>query len=584
MLDEAKGSDANTGATEAPNVTRVSPAVVIESVTFSDGTVVDFGDSDIIVFVGSNNTGKSEALRNIRDKSSRKEISGLVVRDLTLKTVGSEADLLSWLEENFKKRLEDPSNPHYLGLNASTHLSQAKSWWSNSDGGLHQLADFFIYLLTTEARLSAANPAPNISLTQDPVSHPIHYLQVDDRVEQKVSDYFREAFGQDLIVHRNAGNVVPLYCGDRPTPQAGQDRVSVDYIKALEKLTTLHTQGDGMRSFVGVILHSLIVSHTVTLIDEPEAFLHPPQARLIGRMLAEEAPLNRQMFVATHSGDFLRGVLDANSSRVRIIRLQRDGDKNIVSELTNSGIKTIWQDPLLRYSNVLDGLFHSSVVISESDSDSRFYAAMSEAIFDPALGRAHKDAMFLQSGGKARLPTVIQSMRKLKVPVSAVADFDVLNSEQPLRAIYESLGGDWSTVAADWSLVKGAIEAKKPEFTSEEAGEKIREVLSAVSERVFPKDAKERIQKILRQASPWSIAKEVGKAFVPPGDPTQACNRLLDSLRNKGLFVVEVGELEGFARSVGGHGPKWVNTVLTKDLVSDPELESAREFVRLVVG
>jgi hypothetical protein len=55
-------------------------------------------------------------------------------------------------------------------------------------------------------------------------------------------------------------------------------------------------------------------------------------------------------------------------------------------------------------------------------------------------------------------------------------------------------------------------------------------------------------------------------------------------LKSKGLFVVEVGEIEGFARSIGSHGPKWVNSVLSKDLAGDAELEDARQFVSSVVA
>jgi hypothetical protein len=50
-------------------------------------------------------------------------------------------------------------------------------------------------------------------------------------------------------------------------------------------------------------------------------------------------------------------------------------------------------------------------------------------------------------------------------------------------------------------------------------------------------------------------------------------------LRRLGLFVVEVGELECFYPAAGGHGPSWVNEVLSKDLASDPSLRAAREFV-----
>jgi hypothetical protein len=342
---------------------------------------------------------------------------------------------------------------------------------------------------------------------------------------------------------------------------------------------TLHNQGDGMRGFVGVLLHSLVVDHSAILIDEPEAFLHPPQARLLGRMLVENAPENRQMFIATHSGDFIRGLLDASTQRVRIVRIHREADVNHVKELDNEGIKSIWGDPLLRYSNVLDGLFHEKVIICESDSDCRFYAAILDAVFESQKETPKPDFMFTHCGGKDRLTVVIQALSSLGVPVIVVSDFDVLNNENPLKNIFASLGGEWDGVADDWKLVKASIEQKKPELSSEDVIKKISEILKSVQEKTFPERAKKDIIKVLKQSSPWSIAKTVGKSYVPSGESTQACQRIFNTFRKIGLYVVEVGELEGFVRSVGNHGPKWVNAVLTKDLLNDPELDEARKFI-----
>lgn len=561
-----------------------TPSLFIKSATFSDTTTIEFNDNDIVIFVGPNNAGKSVALKNLKEKSVKRSNAGLVIKDVSLSSYGSREELIEWLANNFRKNPENPDNPHFSGLGAGVHMQSAINWWINNSNGLYDLAHFFVYLLTTDARLSAANPAPIIALTKEPLNHPIHYMQVDDGIELKMSKYFKQAFGDELVVHRNAGNLVPLHCGKRPIPQVGQDRVSMDYIRSVEALPTLHTQGDGMRAFIGVILHSLIVKHTVVLIDEPEAFLHPPQARLLGRMLIDEAPTDRQLFIATHSGDFLRGLLDAESERVRIIRLQRDGNTNIVAELNNDGIRSLWADPLLRYSNILDGLFHNRVVVCESDSDSRFYAAITDALFDSDVEGVRQDIMFVNCGGKTRLAIVIKALKNLKVPVSAIADFDILNSDEPLKTIFSSLGGDWTEIESDYRLVKTSIEQKKPELDTEEVIKQIQEVLSRISESNFPKEAKEGIQRILRRSSPWSVAKEVGKAFVPSGDPTLACNKLFEEFRAKRLFIVEVGELEGFARSIGGHGPKWVNTVLAKNLAEDHELENARVFVKAVVG
>ena len=54
----------------------------------------------------------------------------------------------------------------------------------------------------------------------------------------------------------------------------------------------------------------------------------------------------------------------------------------------------------------------------------------------------------------------------------------------------------------------------------------------------------------------------------------------MQKLKEAGLLVVEVGEVEGFVPSVGNHGPKWVYEVMSKDLKNDPELEAARQFTK----
>jgi len=562
----------------------VPPRVWVKSVTFSDRTGVSFSPEDIVVLVGPNNSGKSVALSNIEQKARNPKSPGIVVRDVEIATQGSEDALIQWLEKTSRKSLSNPSNPIYTRLGSAVHQSQAKSWWTNYANGLQELSGFFVYHLTTDARLSAANPAPNIALTRDPLTHPIHYLQVDDKVESEMSSHFREAFREDLVVHRNAGKEVPLHCGEKPIPGEGQDRVSLDYIKALEQLPALHKQGDGMRSFVGVLLHSLVVDHTVILIDEPEAFLHPPQARLLGQMIVKETPENRQLFVATHSGDFLRGLLDTDTKRVRIVRLQRNGNVNPIKELDNSGIRQVWDDPILRYSNVLDGLFHSKVVLCEADADCRFYSAIMDALVDPTGEHRREHVMFLHCGGKARMPVVISSLANLDVRISVIADFDILNSEEPLRSIWEALGETWGQVQSYWATIKNAIDQKKPELASAEVIQEVQGILGSVKEEWFPKEARRNIETILRRSNPWSHAKSVGKPFIPSGEPTKACNRLLQSFEQKGLFVVPVGELEGFARSVGGHGPKWVNSVLKKNLEKDQELKAARSFVDQVLS
>lgn len=96
------------------------------------------------------------------------------------------------------------------------------------------------------------------------------------------------------------------------------------------------------------------------LIDEPEAFVRPPPARQLGRILVKDKPEDQQLWLSTHSGDLVRGLLEIPDASVRVLRLRRRDDVNVVAELSSSDVKTLWDDPLLRYSNILDGLFHEA--------------------------------------------------------------------------------------------------------------------------------------------------------------------------------------------------------------------------------
>ena len=554
------------------------PRLWIQECSFSDGTRVTFGKSDIILIVGPNNSGKSATLRAIRDKLAKNEVNP-VVSAISFVREGNAEEVISWLDTFAHKRAPFSTNPTFQAFGISVQKSIVPHRWIDPNS-VYELGRFFCHLLTADERLQAANPPNNINMLADPCTHPIHFLYRDDRLEKQLSTKFHKAFGEELILNRSAGNILPLHVGLCPNPGQGQDRISFEYISALEKLPLLHTQGDGMRSFTGVLLHTLVGRESILMIDEPEAFLHPPQARQLGRILVEDKPDERQLFVATHSGDILRGVLDAGSSKVRVVRIRRNGNVNHVRQLDNTKIAELWNDPLLRYSNILDGLFHEKVIVCEGDADARFYSAVADSIIDPQDENARRpDVMFVHCGGKDRIPLVVRALREVDVPVSIAVDFDVLSSEQPLKDIVESAGGDWNTVATDWGQVNNAINSKKPELSSDEVINDVKKVLEAIKDPIFPTSAKREIGKIFRRASPWATAKSSGITFVPSGDPINIFKKLLNSLKGYGVHIVEVGEVESFVRSVGNHGPKWVNEALKKDLRSDPELEPARKFV-----
>jgi len=562
-----------------------TPRVWVSKIKFSDGNELEIEKDGITVLVGPNNAGKSVSLSEIDHLLLSRSYPSKVVKEVSVGQEGDEEDLVAFLKSVSREQLEGANPlPTYFGLGYNIYESNARSWWVNPQNGLNDLKRAFVNPLTTEARIAAANPPQSITLTTQPPAHPIHILQRDTSQEKRFSEYFKQAFGTDLILHRHAGNIVPLYVGGRPELANGEEQSSISYLKKIEQLPLLHEQGDGMRSFVGVLLNTFVSHYPILLIDEPEAFLHPPQARLLGKMLANDLPAGRQLILATHNEDFLKGLLDAEAANLKIIRIQRDGNINRVCELNNDDIKNVWSDPILRYSNILSGIFHSRVILCESDSDCRFYSAVSDAVLGSNQS-VNPDILFVHSGGKHRMPVVIDALIRLNVPMSVVADFDVIREENVLKKIFGCLGGDWdSEIYKDWKLVRDSIDSRKPEIETGELKSKIEEILSNVKNKNFPETEAENIKKLLRKSSAWSYAKEQGRSFIPAGDPVNAWNRLLAKLNESGLFVVEIGELESFDRSIGNHGPKWLNNVLRKNLLTDTALEDARKFVKKIIG
>ena len=463
------------------------------------------------------------------------------------------------------------------GVNLQTGVSDLKQHWPNAASIFKSL---FCMLVRTEGRITDSDPVDSIAVPDDPVSHPIHML-LNDTIEEKMSGYFRKAFGDDLILFRTGGKHMPLLVGHRLRPTTGEDRVSHTYCERLLKSTVpLHEQGDGMRSFASVILHILApITPSVLLLDEPEAFLHPSQARLLGEIIAREKSPRAQLFLATHSPDVLDGLIGLSPKKLRVVRIQRDGIVNRIKELDKALIQEISVDPLMKYSSVMSGVFHERVIICESDTDCMFYGAIID--LPGVYGNRHPDVLFVHANGKDRMATLARILVALDVTVDVVADIDILREEAKFRRVVESLGGDWSEIQLPSQVVRSAVSQQKPSLGIAEVGTNIRQILDDSLDQLALSALRSCINDVFRKASPWDTIKRSGASGLPAGDATQRFKELQNLCNRIGLWIVPVGEVEGFCKSVGNHGPKWAQRVVdSKSLSNDPELEPARCFVR----
>ena len=556
-----------------------APTVRFGSIKFSDGTDIKVGDSDIVVLVGPNNAGKSVALKELK-KWLKNQQPGKVIKDATINPIGTQEDFEFYLRQ-YTKVTVDGNSVNVSGNGFSVGFGQiidVKHLWPDN---ISHFSPLFCTLAATETRITEGDPVPAFKVLEEWPSHPIHLLYKSDELELKISDFFRQAFGDDLIVYRLGGEEIPLIVGKRETAKEGEDRLSDSYNERLLSASQpLKEQGDGMRSFASVILRLLAPTSTsVLLLDEPEAFLHPPQARLLGEIIASNKPPGSQLFVATHSPDVLKGLIIKSSENLHILRLQRVGDINEVLELDKSVIKEISTDPLMMQAMVMSGVFHERVVICESDADCMLYRSILH-LPEVHLGR-YPDVLFIHANGKHRMAVLAKLLVQLGVTVDVIADIDIIRDIDDLKNIVMSLNVNWLEIHKFAESINKAIEGQRSRRTALEIKKDIEIVLEKFPIKgSLPTQIRTEIQNQLRKTSPWDAVKKAGKNAIPPGDASLNFNRLESLCSCAGLWIVPVGEIEGFCRTVSGHGPKWVQTVLEeKDLSTDKDLCEIREFV-----
>ncbi len=573
-------SEINKSNVPADKVELQPPKLFFETITFSDNTTLTLDEDDIVVFVGPNNAGKSAALRELDRWVGRPE-PGLVVKNTSITQKGTQGDLRAYLEATAQKS-GDSVNLCYGGIGYNIHHTHIQCFDKPTDR--HPVAPFFAKQLTTEGRITDSNAAPGIALFHDPPTHPIHLLLMDEALSKDISDKFRHAFGKDLTPFRAGGKEFPLYVGEKPVVPYEKDELSREFVNALQSSNVLlQTQGDGMRSFAAVVLHALTAhTHSVQFLDEPEAFLHPPQARLLGRYIAENKTSTSQLFISTHSTDVLEGLIEGGSNKVRIVRIRREGDVNHIKELNKEQTRSVRKDTLARFSRVFDGVFFEHVVICEADADCMFYQSLLSL---PSIsGDRRPDVLFVHATGKHRMAKLADTLRLLDVPVSVIADIDILNDENMFRDLFEKQGGNWEEVKSHWKAIADLVVNQRPPRNAEQVVDLIAKELEGITgDAEFPKERERKIKRIFKNTSPWSAMKSSGRSALGHGGPVEHFDRLCKKCSNHRLWIVPVGELEGFCRSVGSHGPGFVEKVLEeRNLETAPELQEAREFVEKI--
>lgn len=548
----------------------------ISKIHFNDGTILDTQKNSIVVFVGPNNAGKSQTLRDIYAICDEK-VPSTVVSDIE---IVKNAQPIENLLDSISTKIEHGSYTVYESLNGGVAVDEHTNHQFQTSKYFKNFRDLFVANLDTSARLTICNATGSITRS-DPKRHPIHYAAFESKYRKWLSSNFKKAFGVEITPNILNGASIPLCIGEPiqldGTYEDDQDRLE-QYAERIALLDQVQNQGDGMKSFTGILLYLMLDYFCTFLIDEPESFLHPPQARIMGQVIGESLANDQQAFIATHSEDIIKGLIETCPDRVSIVRITRTGKTNHFSILDSQKLQDVWNDPLLRHSNIMSALFHKSVVLCESDSDCKMYSLVESHL---KRGRdSFSETLFIHCGGKHRIAKVVSALRSLDVDVKTIVDIDVLNDEQVLQGILHSFGIGWDGIEKDYNRIVSNLHSPKESINRFSAKVSIDAIFDRSKSKTLTSSEIKEIRDVISTTSKWTPIKNGGVSALPAGDATQAFGNIDSKLRQQGMYIVPVGELECFIKEIGGHGPDWVNKVLeTYPNLEDATYTTIREFI-----
>lgn len=506
-------------------------------VKFSETGSFDLEVKGITLFVGPNNSGKSLLLREIETISSTDTPPNnlKIVSDFDIEWPDETAlhKIIETAKENTPsgvplghvefKRLtpngqRDASNISIAHLQHCVSQKTQKSWIARS------LIRWGIIRLDGRSRFNLTNDQQGGDLEKPPQNILANLFQ-DEVARASVRTLVKDAFNVNLYVDpTNLGQLrIKLADGEIPTDEQSLNAVAREFYRGA---THIKDASDGVQAFTGIVAAILSGEYHTILIDEPEAFLHPPLARKLGKSLATIASeRNGTLMASTHSPDFLMGCVQASQS-VKVVRLEYSQGKSRAKSIDPESLKTFLNRPLMRSTNVISGLFHDGVIVTESDNDRAFY---SEIFYRLAEGKPdYPSILFINAQNKQTIQEIIGPLRGFGVPAVAITDIDIVKD-----------GGN------TWTNWLKAANLPKASYTS--FGQQRSSVNNAL------------------QSTNKNMKTDGGLELLDKDDRL-AADMFFDSLESFGVFPVRLGEVENWLPHLNVPGKKtdWTVAMLER--------------------
>lgn len=406
----------------------------------------------INIIVGPNNSGKSRLLKELRDylAGDHRDLKILSTVDFpypdsfdeinTAYNIGSKMvqdQYGNWMLKVYTNRPDQTldmtaslesyftRNINAFGGNWQEHFTNVVDQKDNAEF-LSWFGSLFYQYIGTEERLTICKTQRNYGMDSNSANY-LTSFKYSDELLNSLANKVKQLFQKDIYLDtqtlgdRLLFRVGENFDGIRSKPISNETEA-----RNLFDEDTLDNQGDGLKSFVSTFLSLNYGKSEVLLIDEPEAFLHPPLARQLGEMIGESQNENKTVFIATHSVEVLKGVL-SKCKDVNVIRItQPESRKNEVKLVNQEVLNSILQNPLLRVSRVLEGIFCDRVIITEAEADELVFQELIEKIF------SESGLFFAHGQNKQTLATIAELYQKIGVKYEIITDFDVLRQPAEL--------------------------------------------------------------------------------------------------------------------------------------------------------
>ncbi|MBN6886220.1 energy-coupling factor transporter ATP-binding protein EcfA2 [Cytobacillus horneckiae] len=515
---------------------------------------LDFSPQSVNVIVGPNNSGKSLLLREILQVlNSFENLEFSIVDEIKLRSFSKE-EITNIINLHKKRDIHNMDNYSIsiLGSNGyPTHTINEETFYSAfesynaNDAYLKQFITSFLagqstLLLNGQTRLNSLawkeySTQPQLS---ENYNNTVNKIINDDQLYEKLGSYIHDAFNVYPEINID-GSRARIVLSKSKIPEHLRLSVKQEATEFFEKAQNEENTSDGRKAYIGIISEIIAGNPNIILLDEPEAFLHPPLARKLGSFMSKIAiEEKKQLFVSTHSSDFIMGCIEAHVP-INIIRLTYDNGNAIAKLLDNESLSKMMKNPLLRSTNVLDGIFYKNVIVTESDSDRVFYQEINKRLKEFKPEWYIEDCLFLNAQNKQTVGWITEELRKIGIPTVSIVDLDLIKDG----------GTNFTNYLKSVNIPKNQF----PGICSNRDSIK----------QLYPDIEKKN-----------SVLKTQGINYLD-SDNKPLLENFLNSMNTYGLYPVPCGELESWLSNIPttGHGNEWITSKF--DLMGDnPESDS----------